>query len=413
MDNKLNDRVLDALIERVEDGKNILITGQAGTGKTYTLNRLLKWLQKNNYDVGLAGSTGAAAINIGGTTIHRMFGINRASSVEEFLSLMKHEKYIRNNHKKRVEELLEFDIIIIDEISMVGSSLLELIDFILRKASGYDEPFGGVQIIFTGDFLQLPPINDSFAFQSPVWKEGQFSVVHLTKVHRQSDSDFLEVLSKIRVGKIDEQVIEFLQSKMYDGEISEEATKLYARNNSVEFENDNMLNRVKGKEKVYIANTVGADNDIATLTKGINAPEALRLKEGSKVMTLVNGEDLTYVNGSIGTVIKMYDRTVLVEFENGTRETIDEWTWNLRDAKGKELASFTQIPLRLAYAITMHKSQGMTIDGELIIDCNGIRSDGQFYVAISRVKDPNKLKILNLNPGVIKTSSVAKSFYSE
>ncbi len=408
-----NKMILDALVERFQDGKNILLTGQAGTGKTYTLNMLLDWFRKNNYDVGLAGSTGVAAINIGGTTVHRMFGINRASSIAEFLELMKHEVSIRNNHKRRVEELLDYDVIVIDEVSMISASLLELIDFILRKASGYDEPFGGVQLIFTGDFLQLPPINDKFAFESPFWKDGQFSVVHLTKVHRQDDPEFLDVLSKLRIGNVDQQVLNFIDSKLYNGEVSEESTKLYARNKDVDEENAKMLEKIPGETKEYIAAKTGEQSNLAVLSRGINAVEVLRLKPGAKVMALVNGEDLTYVNGSIGTVVKLYNNSVLVEFEDGTRESIDEWTWKMRDAKGNEIATYTQIPLRLAYAITMHKSQGMTIDGELIVNCEGIRSDGQFYVAMSRIKDPNKLKIVGFNQNSIRTSSIARMFYGE
>ncbi len=414
MNNEARDKaILEALKQKFNEGKNILLTGQAGTGKTHTLNMFMDWLKEEGVHVGLAGSTGIAAINIGGTTIHRMFGINRASNIEEFVNLLKFEDGVRKTHAKRLKELLEFDIIIIDEVSMVGSPLFELLDFILRKGTGSDEPFGGMQVMFTGDFLQLPPIVGGYAFESRVWEEARFSVIHLTKVHRQSDPDFLEVLSKVRLGIVDDQVENFIESKMHNKAVSFEATKLYARNVSVDSENEKMLDAIPGKERVYIAELNGEESNLNMLKKGITALEDLRLKVGVKVMALRNGEDLTYVNGSIGTVIRLASTSVVVEFENGEREVIEPWTWTANDSSGNKLASFTQIPLRPAYAITIHKSQGMTIDGELIIDCNGIRSDGQFYVALSRIKDPSKLKITNYKRGSIQASSMAKSFYGE
>ncbi len=414
MNNETRDKaILEALKTKFNEGKNILLTGQAGTGKTYTLNMFMNWLKEEKVHVGLAGSTGIAAINIGGTTIHRMFGINRASNIEDFVNLLKYEEGVRRVHAKRVKELMEFDIIIIDEVSMVGSPLFELIDFVLRKATGSDEPFGGVQMMFTGDFLQLPPVVGKYAFESLIWEEARFSVIHLTKVHRQSDQEFLDVLSKVRLGVYDDQVANFIDSKMHNKAVPFEATKLYARNVSVDEENERMLDAVPGKERLYIAELTGDESSLNMLTKGITALEDLRLKVGVKVMALKNGEDLTYVNGSIGTVLRMSSTSVVVEFENGEREAIEPWTWTANDSSGNKLASFTQIPLRPAYAITIHKSQGMTIDGDLIIDCNGIRSDGQFYVALSRIKDPSKLKITNFNRNSIKASSMAKSFYGE
>lgn len=407
----MNKKIIEAVIERFKQGKNILITGQAGVGKTYLLNEFLDWLEENKYNVGLAGSTGVAAINIGGTTAHRMFGINKASNVIDFLRIMKYEESARRAHYKRMKEMLKYDVLVIDEVSMIGSKLLELIDYVLKSAMENELPFGGKQIIFSGDFLQLPPINDTFAFESPIWKEGQFSVIHLTKVYRQDDPLFLEVLTKLRIGEYDSQVEEFINERIWEGDVSDDATKLYSRNASVDNENTSMLQELKGKKKIYKSESNGAYSDVMVLTRNINAPKELELKVGAKVMSLKNAEDLSYVNGSIGKVKKLNIKSVTVEFENGITEIIEPWTWTLMDNNGTITASYSQIPLRLAYAITMHKSQGMTIDGELFIDCDGIRNDGQFYVAVSRIKDFNKLKIVNFKREYISANKKAVSFY--
>lgn len=410
MDNR-DEKILNAIIERFKQGKNILLTGEAGTGKTYTLNRFLNWMEEEGYKVALAGSTGISAINIGGNTVHRLFGINRSSNIEEFQELLKYDERARVNHLRRMKELLTCDLIVIDEISMIGSKLLELIDYILRKANDIDEPFGAMNVLFIGDFLQLPPVNDKFAFESDVWKEARMSLITLTEIKRQENIDFINILSKIRVGNIDSSVTSFIKERLYSGELEDDSTKLYARNASVDQENERILKKIDGTKKIYSGESNGESNDVSLLLKGINATEVLELKKGAKVMALVNDSELNYVNGSIGHVTKLKELSVEVTFENGIVEIIEPYTWESKDSNGNVKASFTQIPLRLAYAITMHKSQGMTIDGELFIDCSGIRSYGQFYVAMSRIKDPNKLKIINYKDNVVKTSPEAKMFY--
>lgn len=405
---------LRALISKFEEGKNIFLNGQAGTGKTYLLNKFLRWLEVKEKDVQLAGSTGVAAINIGGTTLHRMFGIGLSSNVEEFKENLKKEVWLRNSHKKRMMDLMDTNMIIIDEVSMVSAELLELMDFTLRMASGFDEPFGGIQIMFTGDFYQLPPVSGGYAFESPVWKDLEFSLITLTKIKRQDNPEFMEILGKIRKGEVDQQVLDFVNSKATDEVPDDSATKLYARNKSVDAENHNMIKSLDGKSKVYNGELDGELQTAERIHKTINSPRNLELKIGAKVMSMVNDTELEYVNGSVGKVIKMSNVGVTVEFEVGDRYVnclVEPFTWTSKDGKGNILASYTQIPLRPAYAITIHKSQGMTIDGELYIDCSGIRSEGQFYVALSRIKNPDKLKLVNFEPSIIKASNKAKLYF--
>lgn len=403
---------LEALIKLFEDGENIFLNGQAGTGKSYLLKKFLKWLDVKEKVYSLAGSTGVAAINVGGTTLHRMLGIGLSNSREEFVDNLKSEVWLRNVHKKRMLELMESDIIIIDEISMVSDSMLELMDFTLRSATGFDEPFGGMQIMFTGDFYQLPPVKGDYAFMSPSWKEKGFRPLTLTKVKRQDDAEFVSVLNKIRKGIVDIEVEQFLESKVHNEPVDSSATKLYSRNVSVDKENESMLANLEGKAKVYKGEMDGDQKLASGLAKQINSNIELELKVGVKVMSMVNDAELAYVNGSIGTVVKMSSNGVIVEFEDGYRDLIEPFTWYSKDAKGNILAAYTQIPLKLAYAITIHKSQGMTIDGELFVDCDGITQNGQFYVALSRVRDSKKLKIINYNRNLIKTSGNVLQYFS-
>ncbi len=405
----MENKNLNSLIDKFNKGNNILITGQAGVGKTYLLNEFLLWLDDEGYEVALAGSTGVAAINIGGSTIHRMFGINRASSIQELLELIRHHQWIGNVYRSRMNNLITNHVIVIDEVSMIGSSLLELMDYSLRKFTKRDEPFGGIQMVFTGDFLQLPPVNDQFAFESHVWEEANFDILKLDKIYRQDDSNFIEVLSKIRLGIYDEQVDKFILDTQ-SNEISEDATKLYARNLSVDKDNESMLNNIDGDTYKFTARTIGKDNDVKSLSNNILAASELKLKIGSKVMSLVNEEELNYVNGSIGKVIDIKKAYVKVQFEDGYIYDIYPHTWTSNNEKGEEIASFEQMPLRLAYAITMHKSQGMTIDGDLFIDCYGIRTEGQFYVALSRIKNPDNIRIINFNRNIVRASEKALEF---
>ncbi len=215
-----SDKILDAIKNKFKEGRNIFLTGQAGTGKTYTLNSFLEWLRINGNNVGLAGSTGVAAINIGGTTVHRLFGIGLSKNIEDFINRMETEAIFRRSHLKRLDELMDFDLIVIDEVSMIGKQLLDLLDYILRQATGLmDKAFGGKQVMFTGDFLQLPPVQDDYAFNSPSWSYANFCMIHLTKVHRQVDEEFKNVLSKLRFGQYDEEVEDFINSRVYNGEV--------------------------------------------------------------------------------------------------------------------------------------------------------------------------------------------------
>ncbi len=399
---------IDELVDLYEEGSNIIITGQAGVGKSYLLNTFREFLEEQEVNFEIAASTGMASINIGATTVHRLFGIGISKDIDDYNNRINSGDIYFGTLKKSASRLKNADVIIIDEISMVGAKLMDLIDYVLKSATGINAPFGGKQLIFIGDFLQLPPINDKFAFESDAWKSAQFNVMNLTKVYRQEDSKFIDVLGKVRLAEIDEEVYEFIKEKAKPGVDTTNYTKLYARNNKVDEVNLQMLNTINEDAYEFVAVIEGPQG----ISKKMITPEVLTLKVGARVMSTANHDDLEYVNGSLGIVKRIENNYVVVKFDNGSVNKIVANTWWDYDGK-TTTGSFTQIPLKLAYAITIHKSQGQTIDGTLLIDSEGIFEDGQFYVALSRIRDHNKLVLLNPRNEHIKANPKAIQFYND
>ncbi|BDU67522.1 MAG: hypothetical protein TYPL_1750 [Candidatus Tyloplasma litorale] len=380
----------------MKTNENIFLTGKAGTGKTTTIKRYLQWARENNKVVALTASTGVAALHIGGTTIHSFLGSRIAGSIEEY----KKTKFNKAKLKQVFTDINDIDVLIVDEVSMLNASFIDMMDFILKIATQSDLPFGGIKVIFVGDFLQLPPVGKTKteqkpAFMSKAWKKGKIKVYNLTKVHRQDDNDFIKILSRIRHGDYSEEIERYFDDvqlkpfelpKNYDSYV-----KLYARNINVDNYNNERLERINGPSKTYYAQVSGKDPKIEKeLIKRVLTSKELKLKVGAQVMILNNDEDKNYVNGSIGIVIKLGNDFARIRLNNGTEHNIRSFTWKAYDAFGEEQAKFEQIPLKLAYAITIHKSQGMTIE-KAVIDCDGIFEKAQFYVAISRVKSKKGL----------------------
>jgi len=390
---------------------NIFLTGQAGTGKSYTINNFIKWASGEGIEVALTASTGVAAINIGGITIHSFLGTRICKNIKEYEELKIKKEYL-NEIKDCINAI---DVLIVDEISMLSKDYIDLIDHILKKATGSSNPFGGKRVIFTGDFLQLPPISKekrTFAFESNSWKEGKFKIINLTKIHRQKDKEFSSILSKIRMGDSSDEVFNFfnnLNSNKIDWK--DKSLKLFSTNKKVSEYNQTEIDMMDGEIIRYYAKTWGENKfDEDKIIKNVFADEVLELKVNARVISLKNSQDFTYVNGSLGTVLKLNDSSVFVEFDNGVKRIISNEEWKTTDMEGKTSATFEQIPLKLAYALTIHKSQGMSID-ELTIDCSEIFEEGQFYVAISRATNKDKLKLVGFEEKHIKANKKAVSFY--
>ena len=393
----------------LKSGKNCFLTGSAGTGKTYVLNQYISYLKERKVTVAVTASTGIAATHMNGMTIHSWSGIG----VKEFITQgnlvsMKSKKYLKT-HLEKVK------VLIIDEISMLHLNQLNAVDVVLRYFKDDLLPFGGVQVVLCGDFFQLPPIGkqgetskEKFAFMSQAWVKANLSVCYLTEQYRQNDNDLNLILNEIRTGDLSKKSYKVLQSasnNKLDSEI--EPTKLYTHNYDVDRINAEHLSKLPGAPKSFKAKTSGNKKLVETLKNSVLAGEHLAFKIGAKVMFVKNDKEKRYVNGSLGKVIGFNDQGIpSVKLLDGKTIYAEKENWSIIDDGGKTLASYNQIPLRLAWAITVHKCQGMTLDAAEI-DLSKTFETGQGYVALSRLKKLENLQLLGLNDMALKVDKLA------
>lgn len=394
-------------LEIMLSGESVLLTGSAGAGKTFVLNQFIRIAKSEGKHVSVTATTGLAATHLGGTTIHSWAGIGISDEI--------HTGFAENMSKTRREIIEKTDVLIIDEISMLHDFRLDMIDQVCRIVRKKDEPFGGIQIIMSGDFFQLPPINrgDSraggFVVNSNVWRELDPTVCYLQEQHRQDDEELLEILDALRAGELRRNHAETLLARVgVEPESDELLTELHTVNVDVDRLNDVKLDLLDGDELFYTQTTTGGKNYVESLQRSVLAPATLRVKKGALVMAVKNSLDRKYVNGSLGIVMGFESGTdyPIVEFKSGKVVTMSPDTWELRDGD-KKRASITQIPLRLAWAITVHKSQGMTLDAARI-DLRKAFVEGMGYVALSRVKNLRNLYLSGINRMALQVSQDAQ-----
>lgn len=388
-------------------GESALLTGPAGTGKTFVLNQFIRLSKYEGKHVSVTATTGLAATHLGGTTIHAWAGIGVLDALPQ--------GFVEHMAKGRKEIIEKTDILLIDEISMLHDYRLDMVDEVCRLVRRKDEPFGGIQVVMSGDFYQLPPVNRNgsreggFVVESQVWRELDPVILYLDEQFRQKDGDdLLDILTSLRANDLRRRHAEVLLGRL---EISPPVdmglTELHTTNVDVDRINELQLKKLGGDELIYSQHTTGSTNYVENLQRSVLAPAVLTLKQGALVMAVKNDVTRRYANGSIGTVVDFEPATEypVVEFMNGKTVTMQADTWELRDGD-KKRASISQIPLRLAWAITVHKSQGMTLDAAQI-DLRKAFVPGMGYVALSRVKSLDNLYLTGINRMALTMSEEA------
>jgi ATP-dependent exoDNAse (exonuclease V) alpha subunit len=383
-------------------GHNVFLTGAAGSGKTYLLNQYIDYLKDNEVSVGITASTGIAATHMNGKTIHSWAHIG----IKEYLE-SSDLSYIYNRQDYRMQ-LLEAKVLIIDEVSMLHHFRLDMVDQVLQKIHKNTEAFGGVQVVLCGDLFQLPPIMrggglPKYVTDSEVWNRMDIRVCYLTEQHRQEDKDFLKLLNEMRLNYVSDDALEKLEKRLntdVDSDIL--PTKLYTHNIDVDAVNNFELAKLKTKDYLYEMTYKGDKNIVKVLRESCLAPSELHLKEGAVVMFVQNNFGAGYVNGTLGVVsgFDKIDNYPIVKTLSGKKITARPSSWHVDEGR-EVIAEINQIPLRLAWAITVHKSQGMTLDVAQI-DLSKAFVDGMGYVALSRVKTLKGIKLLGINNRALK-----------
>jgi len=396
---------------------NIFLTGSAGTGKTTLLKEVLKKSDKN---IVVVAPTGVAAINAGGVTIHSFFSLPHKAFVPSNQLVVDPDVFVtpkglssrQKLHQDRRDTINELELLVIDEISMVRADLLDEIDFTLRRVRRVNSPFGGVQVLVIGDLLQLAPITkpnidavlqefyeSPYFFESIAWKRASKVVVQLEKIYRQSDTIFIDILNKIRIGQASQTEVTHL-NKQYSEEVDlSDTVTLTTHNYKANRINLEELNKLKSKTHQLSATIEGSFYESA-----FPIPKELELKKGAQVMFVRNDPEQKYYNGKIGTISKITKDTVHIKCKNEKKAILvdpvewsnDKYTVDPESDKiiKENIGKFIQFPLKLAWAVTVHKSQGLTFN-KVVIDLKDTFATGQLYVALSRCRSLEGISLLS------------------
>jgi len=381
----------------MKSGHNVFLTGGPGAGKTYAINEYVTYLKDHGVSVSVTAPTGIAASHINGMTIHSFFGIGIRETLSDYdVEALLEKKYLW-------ERMKNLKVVIIDEISMLSPGNFRSIDAILRAFKMNDEPFGGIQMIFSGDFFQLPPISkknpeERFVFQTDLWNKMDLHMCYLDGSYRHEDNVLLDILNEIRRGEVSEGSMEHFRARYKKTDLVDGAvTKLYTHNRDVDSINKKALEDLDAVKKVFQAHTTGAKKWVERIFDTSLVLPNLELKKDALVFFIKNNYEQGYINGTLGTIID-FDSfgTPIVRITSGKEIKADRQEWVYENNDGKTMATIKQIPLRLAWAITIHKSQGMTLDAAEI-DLSKAFEPGQGYVALSRIKTLKGLTLMGLN----------------
>ena len=448
-------------LDILKTGQNVFLTGSAGSGKTYTLNQYINYLRARRVPVAVTASTGIAATHMNGTTIHSWSGIG----IKDELS----DRDLTNLSRKQflADRLKDTAVLIIDEISMLHAKQLNLVNQVLKHVRKNDAAFGGIQVVVAGDFFQLPPIGskgesnrEKFAFMSEAWLDAKFHICYLSEQHRQVSEaangglDLDDILNQIRRQEVTFEAIAALEAT-YDQDVDINRTRLYTHNLNVNKINDKELAALDGDMMRFEATATGDSKLVETLKKTVRTQDDLVLKVGAKVMFIKNNSELGVSNGTMGELIgfaavKIDDskdtsddliedtaqdaiakntknkakkdkeskekpkdekpttqKMPVVRLNSGREVIAEPEEWIIEDETGDVLASYLQVPLCLAWAITIHKSQGMTLEAAEI-DLSRTFELGQGYVALSRLKSLAGLQLLGMNDMSLQLDPLAR-----
>lgn len=378
-------------------GHSVFLTGGAGSGKTYVLNQYIKWLKSHVISTAVTASTGIAATHIGGVTIHSWSGIGIKDRLSEYdIDELEQKKALYTRYKST-------QVLIIDEISMLHAQRLDMVDLVARIIRKDERPFGGMQVVFCGDFFQLPPVSKNknieikdFAFNAKVWKKMNPVVCYLTTEYRHTGDSLSLLLRDMRSGIFQDHHKKTLLASTKKSVAHTTHTKLFTHNEDVDRINDAEYSLIEGDEKVFEMTTKGKSNLVDSLMQNCLAPEILKLKVGTRVMFVKNDQGKRYNNGTLGIVSKFTNLNVpIVKTVTGEEITVTQDVWRIEE-DGKIKAEIKQLPLRYAWAITVHKSQGMTLDAAQI-DLSKTFTFGMGYVALSRVRTIDGVELLGFH----------------
>jgi ATP-dependent DNA helicase PIF1 len=376
-------------------GESVFLTGAPGAGKTYVLNQFIARAKAKGQQVAVTASTGIAATHIGGTTIHSWSGLGIKDRLTDY-----DRTWLKGNDrlKKRYNAV---DTLVIDEISMLHGARLDMVNEACKLLRQSEKPFGGLQVILVGDLFQLPPVNRAseltdFAHTSAAWAELDPKICYISEQHRQQGDALLELLEAMRSGELDTMHFEALESrKGQTPPVDAPVTKLYTHNIDVESINQRHLESLFTDSQTFKMATTGQAAKVEQLLKSILAPEELELKIGAEVMFVANNFAAGFVNGTRGQVVAFKEKLPYIKLANDRVVRVEPHTWTLMEDNRKR-AEVMQLPLRLAWAITIHKSQGMSLDAAEI-DLSKSFTPGMGYVALSRVRSLDGIYLTGIN----------------
>lgn len=396
-------------LDVLERQGNVFLTGAAGTGKSYLLDRYLRG--KGSDDFPIVASTGAAAVIVGGRTFHSFFGLGIMEGGPDAAV----ENALRS--RRVLNRLQRASCVIIDEISMLSGVMLMAADTVARRARQSNEPWGGLRIIAVGDFAQLPPVTPGaqrkdWGFLHEAWEQSDFEPALLSTVMRTQDTEFLEILNFVRDGVVNDRVHEFLNRHIHASSETVDATRLYPHRAKADAYNVFRLQSLPGKEYAVETRYVGHERYLDSAKRNLPIPDTLLLKVGALIMMRKNdvSGEYKFVNGSLGHVLEVEEELLHVRLFTGEDIEVEKYKFLSLDGDGNEVMQAWNFPVSLAWATTIHKAQGATLD-RMIVDLHQLWEPGQAYVALSRVRSGSGLLIERWSPSSIRADALVTSFY--